>query len=55
MTKRLVDIDDRLLEQAQVATGASKIRASVDVALRRVVGEAAVRRHVAWLSRYRRA
>ena len=49
MTKRLVEIDDRLLEQARAATGASTIRATVEAALRRVVGEEAVRRHVEWL------
>jgi Arc/MetJ family transcription regulator len=49
MTNRLVDIDDKLLEQAQAATGASTIRATVDAALRRVVGDEAVHRHVAWL------
>ena len=49
MTKRLVDIDDALLEQAQALTGAPTIRATVDAALRRVVGDASVRSHVAWL------
>lgn len=49
MTKRLVDIDDTLLEQARAATGAPTIRATVEVALRRVVGEDTVRRHVDWL------
>jgi Arc/MetJ family transcription regulator len=49
MTKRLVEIDDTLLEQAQAVTGAPTIRATVDAALRRVVGDEAVRRHVAWL------
>jgi len=49
MTKRLVEIDDTLLEQARAATGASTIRATVDAALRRVVGEEAVQRHIEWL------
>lgn len=49
MTKRLVEIDDALLEQARAATGSSTIRATVEVALRRVVGEETVRRHVDWL------
>lgn len=49
MTKRLVDIDDALLEQARAATGSSTIRATVEVALRRVVGEETVRRHIDWL------
>lgn len=49
MTKRLVDIDDTLLEQAQALTGAPTIRATVDAALRRVVGDESVRSHVAWL------
>lgn len=49
MTKRLVDIDDALLEQARAATGSATIRATVEVALRRVVGEETVRRHVDWL------
>jgi len=49
VTKRLVDIDDTLLEQARAATGAPTIRATVDAALRRVVSEEAVRRHVTWL------
>ena len=51
MTKRLVEIDDALLEQARAATGSSTIRATVEVALRRVVGEETVRRHVDWLRR----
>jgi len=49
MTKRLVDIDDTLLEQARAATGSPTIRATVEVALRRVVGEETVRGHVDWL------
>jgi len=51
MTKRLVDIDDTLLEQARAVTGSPTIRATVEVALRRVVGEETVRRHVEWLRR----
>lgn len=49
VTKRLVDIDDTLLAQARAVTGASTIRATVDAALRRVVSEEAVQRHVTWL------
>lgn len=49
VTKRMVDIDDDLLDRARAVTGAPTIRATVDEALRRVVNDEAVRRHVDWL------
>lgn len=49
VTKRLVDIDDELLEQARVAAGAATIRATVDTALRRLVDQQTTLRHIARL------
>ena len=46
MTKRLVDIDDHVLEQARGALGTGTIKATVDRALRDAVAAAARRRHV---------
>lgn len=39
MTKRLIDIDDRLLESAQLALGASTYKETVAWALERSVSE----------------
>lgn len=39
MTKRLIEIDDRLLEAAQAALGATTYKETVTRALERVVGD----------------
>lgn len=46
MTKRLVDIDDDLLIQAQKVTGASTMKATVNEALRELVMTELRRRHL---------
>lgn len=46
MTKRLVDIDDGLLERARGYAGTSTIRATVEAGLRRLADEALIRRHL---------
>ena len=37
MTKRLIDIDDTLLEQARLITGAATMKEAVNAALRHIV------------------
>lgn len=49
MSKRLVEIDDALLEDARRATGATTIRATVETALRRIVEDDTTLRHIRWL------
>ncbi|CAN5868937.1 hypothetical protein BH24ACT3_BH24ACT3_08320 [soil metagenome] len=51
MTKRLVDIDDNLLERARSTAGTSTIKATVEAGLRRLADDALTRRHVARLRR----
>ena len=51
MTKRLVDIDDGVLERARAASGAHTIKETVDLALRSVVDDALIRIHVDRLRR----
>jgi Arc/MetJ family transcription regulator len=51
VSKRLVEIDDDLLEQARRVTGAPTIRATVDTALRAVVDSETAIQHVARLRR----
>ena len=51
MTKRLVDIDDGVLERARAASGAHTIKETVDVALRSLVDDALIRVHVDRLRR----
>jgi Arc/MetJ family transcription regulator len=46
MTKRLVDIDDGLLERARSVAGTDTIKATVDTALRRLVDHEKVLRHI---------
>lgn len=45
MTKRLVDIDDTLLEEAREALGTATMKATVNGALRRISDEELLRRH----------
>ena len=49
MSKRLVEIDDALLERARATSGATTIRATVDAGLRRLVDDDVTEEHVAWL------
>ena len=51
MTKRLIEIDDELLENARRAAGAETIKATVDIALRGLVDQQTVLRHVERLRR----
>jgi Arc/MetJ family transcription regulator len=51
VTKRLVDIDDSLLEQARRAAGKATIKATVETALRRLVDQDTAMRHVQRLRR----
>ena len=46
MTKRLIDIDDGLLERARTAAAAGTIKATVEIALRRLAGQDTALRHV---------
>jgi len=49
MTKRLVEIDDDLLERARAAAGAETIKATVETALQRLVDRETAVRHVSRL------
>jgi Arc/MetJ family transcription regulator len=51
VTKRLVDIDDGVLERARAASGAHTIKETVDLALRSLVDDALIRVHVDRLRR----
>ena len=46
MTKRLVDIDDHLLERARGIAGTKTIKETVNTALRRLVEDDKVLRHI---------
>ena len=46
MTKRLIDIDDELLEKARAVAAAGTIKATVDTALRRLVDQDTALRHI---------
>ena len=46
MAKRLVDIDDDLLDRARRAAGTPTIKATVEAGLRRLVGAELTERHV---------
>jgi Arc/MetJ family transcription regulator len=51
MTKRLVEIDDELLDRARAVAGTETIKATVETALRRLVDHETALRHVARLRR----
>lgn len=51
MTKRLIDIDDNLLEQARAAAGTPTIRATVEAGLRQLAAQAVVVQHIRRLRR----
>lgn len=46
MTKRLVDIDDDLLAEARVLTGAATMKEAVNAALQQVIDSDLRRRHL---------
>ena len=46
MTKRLVDIDDDLLDEARVLTGALTMKDAVNAALQQVIDTELRRRHL---------
>jgi len=46
VTKRLVDIDDDLLERARSIAGTSTIKETLNTALRRLVDDERVLRHI---------
>ncbi|MCU0281469.1 MAG: DUF2191 domain-containing protein [Acidimicrobiia bacterium] len=46
MTKRLIDIDDGLLERARIVAAAGTIRSTVEIALQRLVDQDTALRHV---------
>ncbi len=46
MTKRLVDIDDRLLDEARLLTGARTMKEAVNAALRELIDAELRRRHL---------
>ena len=46
MTKRLVDIDDDLLAEVRVLTGAATMKAAVNTALQEVIDGELRRRHL---------
>ena len=49
MTKRLVDIDDHLLERARAITGEKTIRGTIEAALKRVANDDLQKRHLEFL------
>jgi Arc/MetJ family transcription regulator len=51
MTKRLVEIDDELLDAARRAAGTETIKATVEIALRGLVDRESALRHVDRLRR----
>ena len=46
MTKRLVDIDDDLLDEVRVLTGAATMKEAVNAALQEVIDSELRRRHL---------
>ena len=51
MSKRLVDIDDQLLERARAAAGTDTIKATVAAGLRKLAEQELVLRHLRRLGR----
>ena len=51
MSKRLIDIDDDLLERARAAAGTATIRATVEAGLRQLASQAVVVEHIRRLRR----
>ena len=46
MTKRLIEIDDDLLDRARAVSRATTIRETVETALRRMIGDNPAKRHL---------
>ena len=46
MTKRLIDVDDALLDQARTLTGATTIKETVNTSLREVINAELRRQHL---------
>ncbi len=51
MSKRLIDIDDDLLERARAAAGTSTIRATVEAGLKQLAAQSVVVEHIRRLRR----
>ena len=51
MSKRLIEIDDDLLERARAAAGTPTIKATVEAGLRRLADQAVVLQHIRRMSR----
>lgn len=51
MTKRLIDIDDELLERARQAVGAETMKATVEIALQGLVDSTTALAHIERLRR----
>jgi Arc/MetJ family transcription regulator len=51
VTKRLVDIDDELLDRAKVSAGTKTVKATVEAGLRGLVDRDESLRHIRWLRR----
>lgn len=49
VTKRLIDIDDNLLERARAATGEKTIKGTVEAALKRVANDELLMEHIGFL------
>lgn len=50
MTKRLIEIDDALLDEARVALGTERVSDTVRAALRHAAAAAARARQIEWLT-----
>lgn len=46
VTKRLVDIDDQLLERARAVSGEKTIKGTIEVALKKLTNDDLVMRHI---------
>ena len=51
VTKRLVDIDDQLLERAKAVSGERTIKGTVEVALKKLANDELIMRHIERLKR----
>ena len=51
VTKRLVDIDDQLLERAKAVSGEKTIKGTVEVALKKLANDELIMRHIERLKR----
>lgn len=51
VTKRLVDIDDQLLERAKAVSGEKTIKGTVEAALKKLANDELIMRHIERLKR----